>query len=347
MTSPDRNMPARAYTPSTVASMQNVTQKSVAEGMNGDMFGALTGAQGGLGGLLGLVVRAFTGGLFGTLGQGQAFAEQQNAIINDHTQTIQELRAEVDTLTIHGTARTLSGDGTYLATPGTVRAEVIMLAGGAGGGTGAWNVLGGSQNGGFGGGGGGEVHFTINGAALFNEDGSPRPIAVTIGRGGQGATVNEGGGTGGGNTTFDGIIAYGGQGGTWGNGSGGGAGGFGLVKGGFGSGGSPDSLSGYELYGGGGAGGRGAGGNSGGGGSAGGRGGLNPGGTVGNNAPTAPLVTATGGGGGGGGAYQANGGAGSAPSGGGGGGGGAGSNANRGFGGPGAQGIIFIIERMV
>lgn len=266
--------------------------------------------------------------------------------IDQHTASITQLRAEVDTLTIHGTARTFTSNYTYLATPGTVRAEVIMLAAGAGGGTGKWDIFGSNQLGGFGGGGGGEVHFTINGTALFNEDGSARPIPIIIGAGGAGATVNEGGGVGGGNTTFDGIICYGGQGGTWGGGSGGGAGGFGLVRGGSSNNGFPDSLSGYELYGGGGAGGRGS--TNGATGSSGGRGGLNPGGDAnGNNAPTAPLVTATGGGGGGGGAYRGRGGNGSAPSGGGGGGGASGAVSTIGAGGNGAVGIVFIIERMV
>lgn len=269
--------------------------------------------------------------------------------IDEHGASITQLRAEVDTLTIHGMARTFSSNYTYLATPGCVRAEVILLAGGAGGGPGRWDgVLSGNRHGGYGGGGGGEVHFVINGTALFNTDGSPRPIDLVVGAGGAPGYANESNGTGGGNTLFDGVPAYGGQGGTWGgNAAGGGTGGFGLVRGGSSANGSPDSLSGYELYGGGGAGGRGNGGNAGGG-SAGGRGGLNPGGAAGGySAPLAPLVTATGGGGGGGGAFGGPGGAGSAPSGGGGGGGGGSNSGNFGPGGPGAQGLILVIERMV
>lgn len=276
------------------------------------------------------------------------YKTQYNDPIDNHDNQINELRAEVDTLTIHGSARTLSGTGQFMATPGTVRAELIMIAGGAGGGAGRWDaLLAGNRHGGYGGGGGGEVHFIINGAALF-EPGTdtPRVIQYSIGAGGDGASANEGNGWGGGNTYFDGITAYGGQGGTRGGGSGGGTGGFGLVNGGS-STGDPDSLSPVELYGGGGAGGRGNGGNAGGG-SAGGRGGLNAGGSAGGgNAPLAPLITATGGGGGGGGAFGGRGGAGSAPGGGGGGGGGGTNSGNWGPGGIGAQGIIFVIERAV
>jgi hypothetical protein len=268
--------------------------------------------------------------------------------IDDHTGQIETLRAEFDTITIHGVTRNITSNYTYLATQGTIRADVIVIGGGAGGGAGVWNaIVNGNRIGGYGGGGGGEVHFTIHGAALFNTDGTSRPIPILMGSGGAGASVNEGNGTGGGNTSIDGIIAYGGQGGTWGgNGAGGGGGGFGMVPGGFGANGSPDSLSNVELYGGGGAGGRGATGSSGTA-SVGGRGGLNPGGTAGQPAPAAKTITATGGGGGGGGVYQGTGGAGAAPGGGGGGGGGGSNTGNWGRGGVGATGIVLIIERMV
>lgn len=315
-------------------------------------LGAFASAVGGIAAsAIGVVMGGFASvvdAIFGTVNNDYV---SDLEIINDHSQTIGQMRAELDQLTIHGAARVLTGDGYFYATPGTVKADVIMIAAGAGGGSGRWDLLPGNQVGGSGGGGGGEVHFTIHGAALFNPDGTPKPIQYACGMGGGGATANGGHGTGGGNTSFDSITAYGGQGGQWAGG--GGAGGYGIVIGGSAA---PDhdialrdSLSNFGLYGGGGAGGRGASSSVG---AEGGRGGLNPGGSGGSGGPggDAPLPSSlapTGGGGGGGGANGQRGGNGAAPGGGGGGGGrgAAGGAGTVGLGGHGANGTIYVIER--
>lgn len=308
--------------------------------------GIVAGAVGAVMGGFGTVLDA----IFGTIDNDYV---ADLPIVNDHSQTIGQMRAELDQLTIHGMARVLTGDGYYHATPGTVRAEVIMIAAGGGGGTGRWDLAPGNHIGGSGGGGGGENHFTIHGSSLFEDDGSPRAIPYFCGAPGNGGQSNDASGNGGGNTTFDGIPVYGGQGGRRHGGLG--VGGYGIVNGGSATPDADisqiDSLSGFGLFGGGGAGGRGASGS--GNGSPGGRGGLNPGGAAGignGRGGDAPLVAPsvpTGGGGGGGGGYQNDGGTGAFP-GGGGGGGGTGRSAGAGAvgkGGMGAQGSIYIIER--
>lgn len=272
-------------------------------------------------------------------------------VINDHSRTIGEMRAELDQLTIHGMARVLTGDGFFYATPGTVRADLVMIAAGGAGGTGAWNLISGSRSGGSGGGGGGENHFVIHGSALFDPvTGMPRAIPYSCGAPSTGGAGNESSGQGGGNTTFDEIVVYGGQGGRYHGGAG--VGGYGIVNGGSAAPDADpalrDSLSAAGLYGGGGAGGRGA--TGAGASQPGGRGGLNPGGAGvtsghGLNAPPVSRSAPTGGGGGGGGALHGRGGDGAFPGGGGGGSGGASAVGNIQPGGNGAPGVIYVIER--
>lgn len=295
-----------------------------------------------------------------------AFKKEYNDVRDDHTKQITELRQEFDQMTIWGNSRTFTGRGTYRASPGTIRAEVIMIGSGAGGGAGAWNAILGASSGG-GGGGGGENHFVIPGAALFEEDGTPKAIAIEIGEGGAGGQTTRANGWGGGNTSILDIIVGGGSGGSGADAGGaGGAGGFGMIPGGDGGsmgwletvgdnnyvshpttpGGS--SISPYDMHGGGGGGGAGGTTNSAySEGSKGGNGGVAPGGQYGRpdgSKPSALLPTGGGGGWGTNLSWGGSGGSGGFP-GGGGGGGAAGRGSNSwSRGGPGANGIIWIIE---
>lgn len=287
---------------------------------------------------------------------------QQLEIINDHTAQIDELRAEFEQTTIWGTARTFTSNNTYLASPGTVRVEVVMVGAGGGGAMGKWFALNADQGGGSGGG-GGENHFTIPGSLLFDSSGDPIPIPIIVGAGGEGGQVTENPGTGGGNTVIKDITAGGGVGGLFHTGMySGGAGGTGMIPGGRGgtsyytdgstnfsptAGGN--SVSPYDLHGGGGGGGGGGSGSFfGGQGQFGGAGGVSSGGINAHWDGYPPSTLLTTGGGGGRGANTNSGGTaghGAVPGGGGGGGGGANSAAGLAKGGNGGQGIIWLIER--
>lgn len=293
-----------------------------------------------------------------------------NAVIDDHSRTLADLTNAIEQLILQGTALRFDDNDTYYPTTGIVSIDVIIIGAGAGAATGRWDVLAGNRRGGGGGGGGGETHTTINAALLpKNPDGSFQPIPIWIGAGGTGGVGGEGSGTGGGTTSFgDFLRAGGGQGALWGGGSNGGIGGlggFGMIPGGNGGqayrtdndgnltaqqtpGGN--SVSPYDLYGGGGGGGAGGAGTSGSQATNGGAGGISPGGIIGmpgGNGASPSAVVATGGGGGGGGeGGGAPGGHGGWPGGGGGGGEGGGSAGGNGPGGNGAGGVLYVIERM-
>lgn len=317
----------------------------------------------GSGGFLGMIVGAFTGGSFFDLGGASTYADSQQAIINDHTASIEALQAQVEALVLQGLAIKFVGNSTYYPSDGVVSVEVIIIGAGGGGGAGSWNLLAGVRHGGAGGGGGGEIHARIPANLL------PSSVTITIGAGGAGGSVSGGAGTGGGNTLFDTYLtAGGGVGGSPGSltvGVGG-SGGAGMITGGQGgsTGQTADSDSGrpavnatvggtsassFDLYGGGGGGGAGA--RSvtaqrfptpGGGGVA------SLGGQPGFDAPLPSSILAVGGGGGGGAITDGETGhAGAFPAGGGGGGAGGANSSSFGPGGPGGNGVIYVIERFL
>lgn len=292
---------------------------------------------------------------------GQSLSEQL-AKVNDHSRSIETLVEQFNQLILQGNAIVFASDNTYTPTEGITSIDVIILGAGAGGGAGQYNVIANWVSGGGGGGGGGEVHTTIPATLLpRNADGTFKPIAITVGEGGEPGVGSDNPGRGGGDTRFgDWLAAGGGLGGGGGrpqNPGIGGGGGAGMIPGGNGGNGSVGSslrstaggasTSPYDLHGGGGGGG-------GGGsipaievaGSNGGIGGISPGGTVNMPGVAPSKVIATGGGGGGGGMYDGkSGGSGAYPSGGGGGGAGR-QHGGNGAGGVGGAGLIFVIERM-
>ncbi|MGY2036631.1 hypothetical protein ACW9HF_15220 [Nocardia gipuzkoensis] len=293
-------------------------------------------------------------------------------IINDHSQSITVLQAQIEQMILQGLAIKFVSNGTYYPNPELLSVEIIVIGAGAGGASGRWDIIPDNRRGGGGGGGGGEVHLSIP-ASLLPVDGSGNflPIPITIGAGGAGGTGSPSPGVGGGNTSFGSyVLGGGGQGGTGGgvnvNGVGG-QGGAGMIPGGNGGNGGgftgagttqvppttgTHSTSFYDLHGGGGGGGGGGGiGNSSGAipGAGGGIGGASAGGASNGAAGTAPsAIVATGGGGGAGSNAESGvtGGAGAFPAGGGGGGGGGSGPGNNGIGGQGGNGILFVIERL-
>lgn len=311
-------------------------------------------------GLLGILFSGFENvvqAIFGTVNDDYV---RQLPTITDHTQSITEIRAELEAATIFGNARVFTSNATYYATPGTIEALVIAIGAGGGGASGRWDLLPSQQWGGAGGGGGGETHFTIPGNLLFDSNGDSKAIPIVVGAAGVGAAATNSPGHGGGHTSISGVIAGGGNGGAAATFNGGGAGGIGVIRGGDGGSATDgdygpstrggDSIASFgELYGGGGGGGAGA---SGWVGESpwrpGGAGGVAPGGQSSGASGSEPAdIVATGGGGGAGRAGFSAGSAGSgAYPGGGGGGGGCGSNSgNWSAGGSGGDGIVFVIER--
>lgn len=294
-------------------------------------------------------------------------------IITDHSQSLTEVKAALQQFILQGDATVFTTNGTYTPPPGTVSLEIIMVAAGAGGGGGRGDGLGGNRGGGGGGGGGGENHFKIPASSLAQSGGVFSPITIIIGAGGNGGAFATGAdaspGQGGGNTTFgsgaSALTATGGNGGTGAHfdlgfggdtGGPGGLGGVGMIAGGAGGKGGGgtntdatrsvaggDSVSPFELYGGGGGGGGGAGQDSNAQnpqpGSRGGAGCISPGGNVGQPGASPSTFVASGAGGGGGGTWRATGGVGGYPGGGGGGGGENGSGA------AGGHGILYVIAR--
>lgn len=283
----------------------------------------------------------------------------QQATVNDHSQSITELRAAINQLILQGNALVFTSNNTYTPSAGVLSVDVILIGGGAGGAGGTASAFNGGPGGG--GGGGGEVHVSIP-ATLLPKDGEDfASIEITIGAGGARGTVGNPG-TGGGDTVFGSglLTAGGGQGGMTGTGTApgvGGVGGAGMIPGGAGGSGrvssgngwpGGNSTSAYDLHGGGGGGG---GGTDAGIGGPGGIGGISAGGTSGSTVtrdghPPSSIV-ATGAGGGAGGwsfsGFMGDAGNGAFPGGAGGGGRGAASATH---GGAGAAGIMFIIEHL-
>lgn len=279
--------------------------------------------------------------------------------ITDHSNSITEIRAVIESLILQGNALKFTSNNTYTPSPDITSIDVIIIGAGAGGASGRWDVLGSARRAGGGGGGGGEVHAPVP-ASLLPTDGSGNylPIAITVGAGGTGGTADGQAGVGGGNTSFGPYLtAGGGNGGIPTNveGAGGGLGGAGMITGGKGAGigigqNGGNSTSPYDLHGGGGGGGAGLLGNSGypAGGipSFGGQGGISAGGSPGQPGQPPSSVVATGGGGGGGSLTDSSsGGAGAYPAGGGGGGGGS-LGGPRGNGGNGGNAVLYVIERV-
>ena len=285
----------------------------------------------------------------------------QQATVNDHSQSITELREAFNQLILQGNALVFTSNNTYTPSAGVLSVDVILIGGGAGGAGGTASAVNGGPGGG--GGGGGEVHVNIP-ATLLPKDGEDfASIEITIGAGGARGTVGHPG-TGGGDTVFGAglLTAGGGQGGMTGTSTApgvGGVGGAGMIPGGAGGSGrvssgngwpGGNSTSAYDLHGGGGGGGGGTDGGSRIGGP-GGIGGISAGGTSGNTAtrdghPPSPIVaTGAGGGAGGWSAYGFMGDAGNGAFPGGAGGGGRGAATGT-AGGAGAAAIMFIIEHL-
>lgn len=281
----------------------------------------------------------------------------QLPIINDHTAQLADLTSAIDRIILQGDALVIIDNELYQPPEGLIGLDLILIGAGAGGGSGRWDLTA-SRWGGGGGSGGGEVHCHIPASLLPRSGGAFLPIAITIGAGGAGGVGSENPGVGGGNTTFGvWLTAGGGVGGR----SGSSAivlpsvGGAGMIPGGSGGGllsgtttmvAPGNSVSPYDLHGGGGGGGMGGNGSAGGSAYAqqGGQGGITPGGLPSYNGQAPSLVVATGGSGGGGAPSDAwHGGGGGYP--GGGGGGGYGGVTTLSPGGPGADGICFLIER--
>ena len=340
--------------------MANADPDALGAAANGDINAALAALQSNLlGGLLAMIARAITGGLFSNFlsPSVQGYTAQQYATMNDHTRQIEALVAAFDQLVLQGNAIVFTSNNTYYPTKGIVSVDVILLGAGGGGGAGRWDIVGTNRAGGGGGGGGGEVHATIPASLMEkNEDGSFVGISIFVGAGGGGATGPDTVGQGGGDSSFSDFLTAGGGvgGGFWIKPvAAGGAGGSGMIRGGTGGrgaglNGAPalstpggDSTSAYDLHGGGGGGG--GGGGFSGGASSGGVGGISRGGLPGRPGAEPSKVVATGGGGGGGSNGGGNG-VGGYPSGGGGGGvGGGGPAAVAGF--AGASARVYVIER--
>lgn len=377
MTSPDGATPSPAIGAGAVPGLQNVDPIANAQGKNLDLWGGLEGVRGNLflnllGGFLNVpnvvqagvesIIMALIGG--GSLGDLSSWSAAQQAIINDHTQQIEDLVAAFDQLILQGNAIVFTSNNTYYPTQGIVSVDLIMIGAGGGGGGGSWNVIGNSRKAGAGGGGGGEVHTNVPASLLPKTGGVFDPISIYVGAGGTPGSNQGTAGGGGGNTSFGNYLTAGG-----GNGGasvlggadgpiGGGLGGAGMIVGGTGGGAGGtsggknggNSTSAYDLHGGGGGGGGGMHGASvgvtvG----SGGIGGISPGGVPipGQYHGTPPSTIVATGGGGGAGAQNADqdGGDGAVPAGGGGGGFGGGTTSCDG--GSGGQGILFVIERMV
>ena len=348
--------------------LQNQFSSQQFSGLGGGLVGmilsflgaALAGILGGFGSVLDAI--------FGTVDNHYI---EQMPIINDHSQELADLREQFNQLILQGNAIVFVDNDTYVPTPGILSVEVILIGAGGGGSSGSYDALINGTRSGGGGAGGGETHAPIPANLLpTNPDGSFKPIQIRIGAGGNGAASDGLAGQGGGHTRFGPevgsadaawLIGGGGQGATWGNPGPIAQGGVGMIPGGNGGRGGystipptapGNSVSAFDLHGGGGGypgggGGGSAGGNGAGVGTVGGAGGISPGGNPGNPGVTGSSpasIVATGAGGGGGGLTGSNGGgAGGYP--GGGGGGSACGVSGATFGGKGGNGIAFVIER--
>jgi hypothetical protein len=376
VTAPDGSRPDGSYTAHDAGDIQDITEETAKSAMQqplldawnpaNSLFAGLFGTFTSLGNLLGSIVSAITGAA-GGLPELQAYSEQQLATVNDHTHQITELKQAYEQLILQGQAIAYPGPDIHYPSPNITGLLIIMIGAGAGGGAGRWDAFNGGAGGG-GGGGGGETHFVIPASSLTKTNGVYDGIPIGIGYPGAGGVGSTNPGTGGGNTTIgtgaNQVIAGGGVGGgsgylntgTQNVGGRGGDGGVGMIPGGRGGDGSGntlmqsqpggDSVSPYEMAGGGGGGAGGTGKN--GGPSRGGAGGVAPGGAATAGSPGNPgsvpsTMLATGGGGGGAGSNTATGGAGAFP--GGAGAGGGANNTSAGNGGNGAAGICFVVEK--
>ncbi|GAA4809692.1 glycine-rich domain-containing protein [Tomitella cavernea] len=277
---------------------------------------------------------------------------EQLPIIQEQQNYITDLQEAVDRMILQGQSVYYDSNQTHYISDGVTSIDFIILGSGGGGGGGQGAYLGGSRYVGCGGGGGGEVHLNVPRSLLGNA------VSIKVGAGGSGGSgSNPGyGGTPSKIITESGdeIAAGGGIGGPSSNTTATprSSGGTGMITGGRGGIGweaneinGTNSVSQYDLHGGGGGGGAGQ--------SAnpnvppgwGGAGGISPGGSPGNSGDNAVGLAATGAGGGGGGSGVNNGANGGFPSGGGGGGGGANLISGTSRGGNGGQGRVYVIER--
>lgn len=280
-------------------------------------------------------------------------------IIQDHSHTITELVEAVNQLILQGQSIVFDSNNTYYPSAGITSIDVILIGAGGGGGGSLFTNVNGWMSGG-GGGGGGEVHTSIPSSLLPKTAGAFDPISIFVGAGGYGGPAADSG-QGGGNTRLaEYLSAGGGDGGTYSSSPLTALGGAGMIPGGNGSAGAYDrgdtvkipstlagnSVSAYDLHGGGGGGGAGS--TTALAGRPGGIGGISAGGNLGTPggpglAPNAIIAAGGGGGGGGGASSNGHGGAGGFP---GGGGGGAGvPSGTGGHGGAGGNGRLWIIER--
>jgi hypothetical protein len=354
-------MAGRNQSNMTDAMVSDIESNTIWSNLNGGLIGMILSL---IGGAIATLLNGFANLIDAITGTVNNAYIQALPVITDHSQSITELREAFDQLVLQGEAKVFTSNNTYVPSPGILSVDVIIIGAGGGGGSGSYDfAVSGARSGG-GGSGGGETHTSVPASLLpTNPDGSFKPIQIVIGAGGAGAASDSGFGTGGGNSKFgpevgnagqQWLLGGGGVGGAWGAPGPVAQGGVGMIPGGNGGRGGysnvaptapTSSVSAYGLYGGGGGGGAGGGAVVG---TAGAAGGISPGGGVGN--PGSPgqspsEIVATGGGGGGGGVSgSAGGGAGAYP--GGGGGGSACGVGGATFGGPGANGIIYVIERM-
>lgn len=360
----------------SIPGMSSLTQDSVTDSIANE---AMQGSNWpGLGGMLINLVLSLIAGVVGAiLGGFGSILDAINGIVDDayvanmptitdHSASITELQQAVEALILQGLAIKFTSNNTYTPNENVVSIDVILIGAGGGGSSGSHDALVAGTRSGGGGGGGGETHVNVPASLLpTNLDGSYKGIQIIVGAGGAGALSDSGVGTGGGHTRIgpevgsgaqSWLLGGGGTGGAWGNSGPIAPGGVGMIPGGNGGRaiGDPShvlpptpSTSAFDLHGGGGGGGAGtaqgkATGSSGSG------GGISPGGVIANpgqpgESPSA--IVATGGGGGGGGlSGSSGGGAGGYPAGGGG--GSACGTGGATFGGNGANGVVYIIERM-
>jgi hypothetical protein len=145
-----------------------------------------------------------TGGVVTSYANAQDVAHTTyNDPINDHSRSITTLQEQVSTLLLGGQAWAFTANTIYYPTAGTTQIKPYLLAAGAGGAAGAWNVSATAQIGGGAGSGGGETHAVIP-AAFLPVDGSGNftGIAIVVGAAGTGGTSSGQNGGGGGDTTI-------------------------------------------------------------------------------------------------------------------------------------------------
>ncbi|RYE43642.1 MAG: hypothetical protein EOP24_27335, partial [Hyphomicrobiales bacterium] len=244
MTSPDRPKPEISYGVGGsgnqhVSGIQDVTEASARQAQRGPIDAVMLGARGNLFANLFGGFTNILSAIFNTVNNDYV---SQLDIITDHTRQVEELRAAFNQLILQGNAIVFTSPQNYYPSEGITSVEVILIGAGGGGGAGRWEFGWGGKGGG-GGGGGGEIHYTIPAPLLQrNAAGTAyAPVWISVGGGGPGGFNTGDAGSGGGNTSFGGMLtATGGNGGgpgtTGQNSAGGlgGAGGAGMVPGGNG-----------------------------------------------------------------------------------------------------------------